>query len=75
MNALCPSCSLGMLIHVHRWMAILFGVAFTAFAFLTSEISIADEFTNKVGPNPVQGLRVIKTSTMSCAMGWIQEGY
>ncbi|CAE7937308.1 unnamed protein product, partial [Symbiodinium sp. KB8] len=36
------------LVHLHRWMALFFGVAFTVIAYLTSEVSVADEFTNKV---------------------------
>jgi len=36
------------LVNLHRIMAIIFAVAFTLLAFLTSEISITDEFTNEV---------------------------
>lgn len=36
------------LVHLHRWMALFFGVVFTVIAYLTSEVSVADEFTNKV---------------------------
>eukprot|EP00434_Breviolum_minutum_P021490 symbB.v1.2.018963.t2/scaffold1533.1/size113312/6 len=36
------------LVNLHRIMAIIFAVAFTLLAYLTSEISITDEFTNEV---------------------------
>ena len=41
------------LVHLHRWMALFFGVAFTVIAYLTSEVSVADEFTNKVGMDSI----------------------